>query len=34
MNLDGEHAAIGVGQDVSLAARNLLAGIVAFRAPF
>ena len=34
MNLHGEQAAIGIGQDVSLATRDLLARIVAFRAPF
>jgi hypothetical protein len=32
--LDREQAAIGVGQDVTLAARDLLAGVVAFRVPF
>jgi len=34
MNPDGEEAAVGVGQDVAFAAFDLLARVVALRAPF
>jgi hypothetical protein len=34
MNPDGEEAAVGVGQDMALAAFDLLARVVALRAPF
>jgi hypothetical protein len=34
VNPDGEEAAVGVGQDVALAAFDLLARVVALRAPF
>lgn len=34
MDLDGEKAAVGVGQDVALASMDALAGIVTFESPF
>ena len=34
MDVDSEQTTIGVGQDVALAAPDLLARIVAFEAPF
>jgi hypothetical protein len=34
MNPDGEETAVGVGQDVAFAAFDLLARVVALRAPF
>ncbi len=33
MDVHGEQPTVGVGQDVALAPADLLAGVVAFRAP-
>lgn len=34
LHLDGEQAPVGIGQDMPLATRDLLARVVAARAPF
>jgi hypothetical protein len=34
LHLDSEQTTVGIGQDVALAARDLLARVVAARAPF
>jgi hypothetical protein len=34
MDLDGQQAAVGVGQDVALAPVDALSGIIAFESPF